>query len=56
MQAPRAFDFFFLLSRVEWLQQHGWAPRLLLFAPVDDSDENRLIVATRPAPPRAAPS
>lgn len=32
---------------VVWLQQHGWSAQLLLFASVEDSDENRLIVATK---------
>jgi hypothetical protein len=38
---------------VEWLKRHGWEARLLLFAEVEDSDENRLIVATRPFAQRA---
>ena len=34
-------------ASVEWLKQHGWAARALLFVAVEDSDENRLIIATR---------
>ncbi len=40
--------------RVGWLKRHGWDAKLILFASVEDSDENRLIIATRPIKHRTA--
>jgi hypothetical protein len=43
-----------MFARVSWLEQHGWEAQLRLFVSVEDSDENRLIIATRPSTQRAA--